>query len=261
MHAMVFASLVAAVLSSPAPALANASFHMIQIEQLIGGVNGDTSAQAIQLRLRFPGETAFEFARIRAWDSAGANPITLIDFEANVPPSGAGTRVLITSPNFGTYTETPLASDFTLTNLIPDTYLAAGRITYEQDTGAIFWSLSFGGAAYTGPTTGLPTNDDDGDFGPPFDGPCPSGTTQALQFQGTAIVLSSTNAGDYELTSGPAVFTNSAGVSFDITVAPAIPLLSGWGMVVLSLFVATAGTVILARRRAPLSESGNKMVR
>ena len=29
-----------------------ATFHLMQIEQVIGGVNGDTSAQAIQLRMR-----------------------------------------------------------------------------------------------------------------------------------------------------------------------------------------------------------------
>ncbi len=99
---------------------ASATFHLMQIEQVIGGVNGDTSAQAIQLRLRSPGETALEFARIRAWDSAGANPITLIDFGASVPPSGLGARVLITSRNVANYIETPVTSDFILTILIPD---------------------------------------------------------------------------------------------------------------------------------------------
>ena len=44
----------------PLPAFA--SFHLMQIEQVIGGVHGDTSAQAIQLRIRFPGDTALEFA-------------------------------------------------------------------------------------------------------------------------------------------------------------------------------------------------------
>ena len=31
--------------------LAEAAFHIMKIEQIIGGVNGDTSAQAIQLRM------------------------------------------------------------------------------------------------------------------------------------------------------------------------------------------------------------------
>lgn len=206
---------------------APASFHLMQIEQVIGGVNGDTSAQAIQLRLRFPGETALEFARIRAWDSEGANPITLIDFEVGVPSGHLGDRVLITSPDFADLTDTPLSSDFILTNLIPDAYLAAGRITYEGDDGTIYWSLSFGGTAYTGPTTGTTFNDADGEFGPPFDGPLPSNNQQALLFQGTAMDSSTSNLADYALTVGPAVFTNNAGNSAALGSCEDIDLSSG----------------------------------
>ena len=58
----------------------SASSHFMQIEQVIGGVNGDTSAQAIQLRLRYPGDIDLQLSRIRAWDADGANPVILIDF-------------------------------------------------------------------------------------------------------------------------------------------------------------------------------------
>lgn len=192
------------------PALA--VFHLFQIEQVIVGVNGHTSAQAIQLRMRGPGEILVSFARIRAWDSAGENPITLVDFDADVLSGFIGDRVLISSPDFAKHTDVTLASDFTMTNLIPDSYFAAGRITYERDTGIIYWSISFGGSAYTGPTTGT-VNDQDGDFGPPFDGPLPSNSRQALQFQGGTSDFSVTNQTDYALTDGPAVFTNNAGES------------------------------------------------
>ncbi len=56
----------------------------MQIEQIIGGVNGDTSAQAIQLRMRF-GDDDLHLERIRAWDAAGENPIILVDFTTSVP--------------------------------------------------------------------------------------------------------------------------------------------------------------------------------
>lgn len=189
-----------------------APFHLLQIEQVIGGVNGDTSAQAIQLRLRFPGDNALQFARLRAWDADGENPITLIDFAGSVPNASSGDRVLVASANFAQYTNRAITADFTIqmSNLIPDSYLAAGRLTYEQDEGTIFWSLSFGGSAYTGLTTGAQSNDVDGEFGPPFDGPLPSDGVQALLFQGSALDLSVTNLGDYALTAGPAVFTNNA---------------------------------------------------
>lgn len=205
------------------PALA--SFHSLQIEQVIAGVNGHTSAQAIQLRMRGPGENLVSFARIRAWDSAGKNPIILIDFDANVPSGAFGDRVLITSPDFANHTDVTLASDFTMTNLIPESYLKAGRITYEFDDGTIYWSLSFGGAAYTGPTTGNAWNDTDGDFGPPFDGPLPSSGRQALQFPGLASDPSVTNQTDYALTNGPAIFTNNAGES--ATLVPKMGDLNG----------------------------------
>ena len=67
-------SLVAMAVCLIATAPASASFVFMQIEQVIVGVDGDTSAQAIQLRMRFPGANDVQFARVRAWDSAGANP-------------------------------------------------------------------------------------------------------------------------------------------------------------------------------------------
>ena len=72
----------------------------MQIEQAIGGVGGDTSAQAIELRLRFPGETFLAAARLRAWDAEGANPVTLVDFTSGVPNGGVGDRVPESLPEF-----------------------------------------------------------------------------------------------------------------------------------------------------------------
>ena len=198
----------------------SAAFHLMQIEQVIGGVNGDPTAQAIQLRLRAGGETNLSFARLRAWDAAGANPITLIDFASGVPSGGLGDRVLIASPAFMTYAQTPISSDFEMTSLIPDTYLTAGRITFEGDDGTIYWLLGFGGSAYVGSTMGSGVNDRDGNFGPPFAGPLPSSDTRALLFQGLATDFSLSNDVDYALTDGPAVFTNNAGESTPLVPEP-----------------------------------------
>ena len=44
---------VAALLTTSA----QAGFHLMQIEQIIGGVNGNNAAQAIQLRTRSGGRT------------------------------------------------------------------------------------------------------------------------------------------------------------------------------------------------------------
>ncbi len=247
MYAVLLTVLASSIVWPIGPAPSRVTFHLMQIEQVIGGVNGDTSAQAIQLRLRFPGETGVQFARLRAWDSSGTTAITLIDFDTGVPNGPLGGRVLITSTNFAEHTDLPLVSDFTMTNLIPEEWLAAGRITYEQDTGAIFWSLAYGGAAYTGPTTGLSTNDDDGDFGPQFDGPLPSTSIQGLKFQGDPTDLSSTNADDYALTPSFASFINNKGSVFRVIAG--IPTVSQWGVVILVLLLATTGTLILMRRQ------------
>ncbi|MFQ5591889.1 MAG: PQQ-dependent sugar dehydrogenase, partial [Phycisphaerae bacterium] len=198
-----------AVLSS---GRADATFHLMQIEQVIGGVDNDTGAQAIQLRMRFPGQNLLAPSRLIAWDATGSNPVVLVDFASSVADGSAGARVLIASAGFAGHTSPAITPDFTMTNLIPEAYLPAGSLTFESDIGAIvYWRLSWGGTAYTGPTTGSLANEDDGDFGPPWPGPLPSTDLQALLFQGLASAVSTQNDIDYALTGTPAVFTNNAG--------------------------------------------------
>lgn len=195
----------------------------MQIEKVMGGVNGDTTAQAIQLRMRRGAQNFVSGTRMWAYDAAGKNRVLLIDFGANVANGSLGDRVLIASPNFANYTNVPLSPDFTLASLIPSAYLAAGRITFERETEGILWSLCFGGAAYTGSTKGRTDNDADGNFGPCFDGLLPSGALQGLKFQGSAFAPSTNNAADYTLTSGAALFTNNARASVMVIPKPAIP--------------------------------------
>lgn len=196
------------------PLSAQASFHFMKIEQAIGGVGGDTSQQAIQLRMRMSGQNQLgTFAtRLKARDATGANPVTLMIFPTNPPNSLLGERILIVSPAFAAAHPT-IVGDFTMTALIPATYLAGGRLTFEDNAGTIYWSLSWGG--YTGSNIGSMTNDLDGNFGPPFGGPLPSGTNQALLFQAdpTGSALSTSNSLNYAVTAGNATFTNNARVS------------------------------------------------
>jgi hypothetical protein len=202
---------ILATLASLALALPlQASFHLMQIEQVIGGVNGDTTAQAVQLRMRFTGENFVSGAQIVVVDAAGNNPITLATFPADVTNAAAGTRILITTSSFAAYESSPITSDFTMT-AIPASYLAAGRVVYQK--AGIRWSLSWGGAGYTGPNTGTLDNDADGNFGPPFAGALPSNSTSALLFNGIASAPSTNNAADYSITAGAATITNNAGGS------------------------------------------------
>ena len=215
-------SLVATALAAASSSGVEATFHFMQIEQVIGGVHGDTSAQAVQLRMRAPGQNLLGGARLRVHDAAGANPVLLIDFTTSVPSGAPGARVLITSAAFNQETTPAAVPDFTFTNLIPESYLAAGSMTFENNLGTIiYWRLSWGGDDYTGSTLGSCTNDDSpcpesGDFGPPWPGPLPSDGVQALQFQGPFNALSTSNADDYALTSGASVWVNNAGASFGL---------------------------------------------
>lgn len=184
------------------------SFHLMQIEAVIGGVNGDVTAQAVELRTRSAFQSFISGKRIMAYDAAGQNPVMLIQFPSNINNSNAGTRILVATSSFVNSTTPNAQPDFMMTNPIPQSYLAAGRITFEDDFGSVVWSLAYGGAGYTGPTTGTLDNDLDGEFGPPYDGPIPSATTQALHFQGLFSDRSTSNNVDYALTPGPAVFFN-----------------------------------------------------
>jgi hypothetical protein len=192
-----------------------ASFHLMQIEQVIGGVNGDTTRQAIQLRMRAAFQNQVQFSQIRAWNAAGASPVLIVDMAATVPLGNLGDRVLIATANF----LPGLTPNFVMTNPIPASYLAAGKLTFEDDGGSVQWSLAWGGAAYTGGNAGVePANDADLNFSPPFAGALPSTNTQALRFGGAAAALSTNNAADYALSVGAAVFTNNAGANGTVPV-------------------------------------------
>jgi hypothetical protein len=193
---------------------ARASFHWMQIEQVVGGVCGDPSLQAVQLRMRFANQNLVAQSSIRYHDETGGGTTDLINLSSNVSNSAAGSRVLVATAAFtSAFGITP---DATITTPIPSSLLDAGRLTFESDGGLIYWSLSWGGASYTGSTTGATDNDADGNFGPSFADPLPSSTSQALLFGGAASALSTTNAADYALTSGAATFTNNMGASVTI---------------------------------------------
>ena len=212
-------SLLLLTLSSLVVSPAQATFHLMQIEQVIAGVDGDVTAQAIQLRMRAAGQNFVASSRIRVWDANGLNPIVVINIPANVPNAAIGDRVLITSTQFDASTSPTAVPDFAITNLIPASYLAAGSMTFENNTGTqVWWRLSWGGGSYTGPTTGISGtigNDLDGDFGV-FPSPLPSSNTYSLLFLGSATAPSTTNDVDYNVTSTDAVFTNNAGASFTV---------------------------------------------
>jgi hypothetical protein len=215
----------------------------MQIEEIIGGVNGNTSAQAIQLRLRGGGQPFATGYRLEAWDAAGANPILLLTFPNDISHSNAGDNVLLTTTSFDTVMAgvSGYAKDFTLTNAIPSSYLAGGKVTFENPGGSIiYWSVAFG--SYAGTNTGDTINDADGQFSPKFASALPTSGRQGIRFTGVATAQSTNNAADYALTANPATVRNNAGTSFTVVPEPGSLAFIGLGG-------AALGGMIFARRR------------
>lgn len=205
-----------ATVAALAAGTAHASFHFMQIEQAIGGVAGDVSQQAVQLRMRSAFQDQLQFSRLRIFDANGANPVVLFDFTAPVTNSALGDRILVASAAFAAAQgPTP---DAVMTATIPPSYFAGGRLTFEGDGGDVVYSLCWG--SYAGSTAGSNLNDADGAYGPCEPGPLPTSTLSALRFDGVATALGTSNAADYSLTVAPAVFTNNVRASVALVAPP-----------------------------------------
>jgi hypothetical protein len=228
-----FSLLVAAFLALCSSTTLHASFHLMQIQEIIGGVNGDTSAQAIELRMRSAGQNLLltgvpnSPAQLVAFDANGLNPVTLITFNANVTNGLLGDTVLVTtanftndvSPGFSGALQSSTNRDFTLTNSIPASYLAAGRLAYEESTGTILWSVAWGGTGYTGATggtSGLNGVTDPGKFANAL----PTSGLNGLLYTGAANGTNANNATDYAITTGAATLTNNSRASFAVVPEP-----------------------------------------
>ena len=94
-----------AVMSSAglASPLQAAIFHFMQIEQVIAGVEGDTSVQAIQLRMRFAGQNFTTGTRLVAYDAQGLNPVVLFTIPTSVGNGAAGARILLATSSFASH--------------------------------------------------------------------------------------------------------------------------------------------------------------
>lgn len=190
---------------------AHATFHFMQIEQVAAGFCGDPTIQAVQLRMRFGGQNLVSASRLRFFDQQGLDPQLLVDLLSDVVNGSAGSRVLVATDAFAA--RFGITPDATIVTPLPVSLLDAGRLTFESDAGIIYWSLSWGGVAYTGSNAGSLTNDADGDFGPPYSGPLPLSSGQALLFSAGAGSGSSSNSDDYILSAGGVTFTNNAGAT------------------------------------------------
>jgi len=243
---------------SGAPRPAAAAFHIMQIEQVIGGVGGDATAQAVQLKMRIAGQNLLNGnAQLVVRDATGANPIVLSNFAGTNPASSACKEILLATPGFSAKTNPSAVPNYTMLSPIPQSYLAGGSLLFQTPTGTVYWRLSWG--SYSGPQTVLagtsPTaNDSDGNAAPPFAAALPSSSAQAVRYTDTCTSDpnssdSTTNAADYALTAGAATFTNNGGASFVVTAGPPIPGLPDAAKLLLPVALGLAALALAVLRR------------
>lgn len=184
---------------------ARAAFHVMEVEEIIGSIGGDTSAQAVQLRMRSAGQNQVQLSSVYAWDATGTVKTLLLNIATAVTANAAGSRILLTTSGFNILMRSSGASTFTSDfTMAPGISQAAGRLTFEDDFGTIYWSVAWGGAAYTGSTTGESghTNDADGNFGKFALGlNNPNVFAPGLVFT-NGLAQSTTNSADYRFTTG-----------------------------------------------------------
>ena len=261
-----FACLWTACLVALLPGHALAAFHLMEVEQVIGGVDGDPSAQAVQLKMRQAGQQ-FVSGNAMLWvrDAAGANPVLLSNFPAGPALTSGGCReILLATAAMQGHTSPALdvnGRDF-LMNPIPQSYLAAGTLTFEDTVGTVYWRLSWGGAAYTGPDTvvasptGIAGNDNDGHSNPPYPGALPSTGAYGLQYTPACPTVSTTNVANYALTPGSMVLRANDLAQFTVigSALPQIPILPAWARLWLAVAL---GTLALLAARALRSRPGS----
>ncbi|HXZ84916.1 MAG TPA: hypothetical protein VEI82_05455 [Myxococcota bacterium] len=216
------------LLSAPAPAFA--AFHLMQIDQVIGGVGGDTTAQAVQLRMRTTLQNQLSGdAQLVVRDGNGADPRVLSTFPMPNPTQGTCLAILLATDSFTAKTSPAAVPNYTMMP-IPASFLAKGTLTFETLGGATtYWRVSWGGFDPNGVMSGVAGgfNDDNTTTAPSTSVALPSTSAQALAFTPPCGTTSTTSAAQYAVTASAAVFTNNAGATFTVQQPPPVPGLPG----------------------------------
>lgn len=208
---------LAGVLAMLAATPASATFHLMQIERVVGGVGGDPAAHAIQLRMRSSHQGELEPSRLVSYDANGVNPIVLFDFVSSVPDDETGSTVLVISEDMADHLDPEIEPDFVMARAIPRDRLTAGSLTFETDDGTtIVARLSWGGSAYDGPDDVSSFNDDNDSAGAPLTGPLQTTGTRGYVIELAAGSRTSSNATDYTVLTRDVTLTNNAGESATI---------------------------------------------
>ena len=125
-----FLAITLAALATGPAGSANAetqAFHLVEINKLMVGYNGNTNIQALELKLLGAGENFVSGAFVTVYDSVGDPVATLGTFPGNVPNGVAGDRILCATAAFASaFSITP---DLVITPGIP---MVTGQVSFEK---------------------------------------------------------------------------------------------------------------------------------
>ncbi len=185
---------------------AGAAFHLNEITKVMVGLNGNTTIQAVELKMLASGENLVTGVSIKVYDAAGAQMDSLGSFAASVPTGIAGRFILCATPNFAaTFGITP---DLVIK---PGLLVGTGQVSFEKP-GCFINATAYG--SVTTPKNGTTTA-----------AALPSDAATILVRtvdDGTAIFcpLSEDAAARFGLVSAtsvtPVTFTNNAGASAQV---------------------------------------------
>ena len=224
-------ALVLAGLLAVTPAYAQ--YAHVQIEMVIGSVDGDPSLQAVQLRIGEAGDNALAGMTVVASDATGANPVTICTIPSNVGNGALGARVLLCSNAMLGRLAPFITPDFLLSTPIPTSYLAAGSLTLDMpgDGMGPLWRLSWGGASYSGSGAVELINDSDGECNPAYPNSIDGVVGRGVKFKFDPGTPSTTNANDYASKQGADQVWNNAGDQATIIAGTTPVARETWGHV------------------------------
>ena len=109
------------------PGSAYAAFHLNEIEQVMVGLNGNTTIQAVQLKMLATGENLVSGMSIKVYNANGVQTDSLGSFSGSVPQGIAGRRILCATHNF--------AATFGITpdlEIKPGLLVGTGQVSFEK---------------------------------------------------------------------------------------------------------------------------------
>jgi hypothetical protein len=201
---LALAVVVATIAATPAsPAFA--AVHCMRIQHVLAGVNGDTTIQAVELRMSISGQVFTNGSQLHFYNSAGVET-GVFTLNANVANGAAGASILIGTAAFDAVWPSSNPSGVSVDFVMPENVMApSGKVLFGPPTGGncVGETKGYDSVAYgTGYTGGV-------EYPPAFDQDLPTSGIQALRLKATQFDTDQdSNLADYEIANNPTFCKN-----------------------------------------------------